>query len=274
MKKNKDKVVLITGASSGIGKSTAMLLAENNFNVYGTSRKVNDTDSYPYPMVVMDVRDDVSVQDAISSIIDKEKRIDVLINNAGMGVAGFIENSTIQHAKEQFETNFFGVFRVCKAVLPHMQKRSIGKIINISSLGGLFGLPLQGLYSASKFAVEGFTQSLRMELIGSGIRVISVNPGDVKTHFTHNRIKTDEASSTIDTNSNSKKVLSVIENDEMNGLNPDRVAKLIHRIINKKRPRARYLVGKFPQPLVPLCKKLLPAHTFEKLISSYYGVNK
>lgn len=274
MRKNNNKVVLVTGASSGIGEAIALLLANNNYTVYGTSRNATSPDAYPFNMLVMDVRDDNSVKNAIESLISKENKLDVLINNAGIGVAGYIEDCSIQIAKEQFETNFFGVFRVCKAVLPIMREMNCGLIININSLGGLFGLPLQGLYSASKFALEGFTQSLRMELMGTSIKIVSVNPGDISTPFTQNRIKVNLNKLKESSSSSFKKGIGVIESDEKNGLEPKKVAKLIYKIIQTKRPKTRYLVGRFPQVVIPFIKTILPVSLFEKMISVHYHINK
>ena len=185
---NSDRIILITGASSGIGKSCAEYLSKKGFIVFGTSRNA----SFPpkdiggkYPiMIKMDINDDDSIKNAIEYIIKEFGRIDVLINNAGYGIGGAIEDYTIEKVKEQFETNFFGQLRVCNSILPIMRNQQSGLIINISSIGGLLGLPFQGLYSATKFAIEGMTEALRMEVKEFGIKVVLVEPGDFKTSFT------------------------------------------------------------------------------------------
>ena len=192
MGSNVQKVVLITGTSSGIGKAAAELLSKNNYKVYGTSRKVIKSDIFE--MIQMDVTDDNSVSKAINYIVEKEGKIDILINNAGIGIAGPIEDTFIEEVRQQFETNFIGVVRTCQNVLPIMRENNGGLIINVASMAGQIGLPYQGLYSASKFAIEGFSEALRLEVLQFGIDVIVVEPGDIATSFTKNRwIKTDFA---------------------------------------------------------------------------------
>ena len=205
------KVILITGASSGIGKASAEYLVQQNHIVFGTSRYPG---SYPkpndYTIFQMDVTDADSIQAAINQIIDNNGRIDVLINNAGFGIAGAIEHTSISKAKEQFETNFFGTVRLIKSILPIMHKQDSGLIINISSIGGLIGLPYQGMYSASKFAIEGLTESLYKELRSSNIKIVLVEPGDFKTSFTEKRgISKNAIQSDVFQNT-----LNIIENDE------------------------------------------------------------
>jgi NAD(P)-dependent dehydrogenase (short-subunit alcohol dehydrogenase family) len=183
------KVVLITGASSGIGAACAQLLAQRGFNVYGSSR---DPDFRPanFRPLQMDVCDDQSVERAVARVIAEAGSIDAVVNNAGCGLAGAVEDTTTPEAMHQMDVNFMGAFRVTRAVLPGMRQRRSGVIVNVSSLGGLFGLPFQSFYSASKFALEGFTESLRHEVGGYGIRVVLVEPGDVKTGFTASRVLT------------------------------------------------------------------------------------
>jgi short-subunit dehydrogenase len=170
------KVILITGSSSGIGKASAEYLAQQGHIVFGTSRYPG---SYPKP----DSYTVDSIQTAVDQIVEDKGRIDVLINNAGFGIAGAMENTSIGKAKEQFETNFFGTVRLIKSVLPIMRKQDSGLIINISSIGGLIGLPYQSMYSASKFAIEGLTESLYKELRSSNIKIVLVEPGDFKTRM-------------------------------------------------------------------------------------------
>ena len=170
-------MVLVTGASSGIGLACADLLARRGFRVYGASRTATEPER-AFPSLRMDVDDDVSVAEGVARVLEREGRIDAAVNCAGFGIAG---------AKRQFETNFFGVLRVCRAVLPAMRERRAGTIVNVSSIAGLVPLPFQGFYSASKFALEGMSEALRMEVRPFGIRVVLVEPGDCRTHFTANR---------------------------------------------------------------------------------------
>ncbi|MFO7840561.1 MAG: SDR family oxidoreductase, partial [Fidelibacterota bacterium] len=220
-KQPEKQVVLITGASSGIGKCTAEHLSRKGYKVYGTSRRPG---SYPEPehffLMKADVRDELSVKMAVEEIIEKEQRIDILINNAGYGVGGAIENMDPEMVKAQFDTNFFGAFSVLHHVLPHMMKRGSGLIINMSSIGGLIGLPYQGVYSASKFALEGLTESLYKELLSSGIHVVLIEPGDFRTGFTASRelIVSKEGTDRFE---ESRKV---IEKDEQSGRPPEKIA--------------------------------------------------
>jgi len=267
---DKSKVILITGASSGIGKASAEHLAENGHIIYGTSRYPG---SYPNPsnftMLQMDVTDNETISNSIEYIIDKESRIDVLINNAGMGIAGDLEHTSIGKAKDQFETNFFGPLRLIKSVLPIMRKQNSGMIINISSIGGLIGLPYQNIYSSTKFAIEGLTESLYKELRSANIKVVLVEPGDFKTEFTQRR-NIDKISAKSE---KFNKVIEVIENDENNGQNPILIGNLLIKIINKSNPRLRYTVGAFDQKLAALLKRILPNRLFDWIIMKHYKVN-
>ena len=179
------RVVLITGASSGIGRCCAELLAARGCKVYGASRRpVAIAGVEP---LAMDVTDDGSVLRAVAAVMDREGRVDVLVNNAGIAIAGALEDCCIADAKEQFDVNLFGALRVCRAVLPAMRRQRSGYIINIGSIGGLIAIPFQGLYSASKFALEGLSESLRLEVRDFGIQVVLIEPGDHRTALTCNR---------------------------------------------------------------------------------------
>jgi len=264
---NDPKIILITGASSGIGKATAVYLAQKGHIIYGTSRYPG---SYPkpnsYTMLQMDVTDNESIQYAVNQIISDRNKIDVLINNAGFGIAGAMEDTSIGKAKEQFETNFFGTVRLIKSVLPIMHKQDSGLIINISSIGGLIGLPFQSMYSASKFAIEGLTESLYMELHSSNIKITMIEPGDFKTGFTEKR----EISKNANQSDAFQNTLNIIENDENSGQNPELIGKLLNQIINKSNPRLRYTVGAFDQKLAVILKRLLPNCFFDWIIMKHY----
>src|SRR6201999_1081311 len=170
------KVILVTGASSGIGLACATALHEKGHIVYGSSRDLKRMKSVPFKAIELDVTDDASVNAAIDKIIKAEGKIDVLVNNAGNGVTGPAYAMPVESAKQQFEVNFFGVIRVSSTVLPHMIAAGKGLVVNISSLAGLFGLPYQAMYSASKYAIEGYSQSLRMELKNTGVKITLINP--------------------------------------------------------------------------------------------------
>jgi len=262
-------MVLITGASSGIGKAIAEHLAELGHKVYGTSRYPG---SYPAPtnfeLITLDVTDGDSVSSAVEYVLQKEKCIDILINNAGMGISGDLEHTSIEKDKEQVETLFMGSLRMIKKVLPTMRKQDSGMIINISSIGGLIGLPYQNMYSAAKFAIEGLSESLYKELRSTNIKVVLVEPGDFKTNFTARR----EVDKTSIKSDKFQRVIEQIEQDENNGQNPIMVAKSVAKIINKPNPRLRYVVGAFDQKLAALLKRILPNRLFDWIIMKHYKV--
>src|SRR6202012_281618 len=218
------KVILVTGASSGLGLATANALAAAGHIVYGASRSIKNAAGTSFKTLQMDVTDDASVNAAVSQILTDEGRIDVLVNNAGNGITGPLYAMPVEEAKKQFEVNFFGVVRVSSAVLPGMIERKQGMVINIGSLAGLFGLPYQGLYSASKFAIEGYSESLRMELQYTGVKVVVITPGYLKTDFTASRervpfpLKNEQLSKEYDA------AVAAMEKDESIGADPGKLA--------------------------------------------------
>lgn len=264
------KIVLITGTSSGFGRATAERLAAAGMRVYGTRRRPDRSDG-AYATVAMDVDDDASVEAAVAEVIGREGRIDVAVNNAGIGVAGSIEDTTIAEAKRQIETNFFGVVRVVRAVLPHMRAVGRGKIINVSSIGGLVSLPFQSFYSASKFGVEALTEALRHEVRPFGIKVCCIEPGDFKTEMTAKRI----FAAAADSQAYGAALRHAVERyarDEENGADPRDFAALVENIIATAEPKARYLVGAADQKAAALLKRLLPYAAFERLFRTIYGL--
>ena len=270
IKKNNSKVVLITGTSSGIGRATASYLSELGFKVYGTVRDTKD--SYNFDTIKMDVTDDSSVKNGIKEIIDKEGRIDVLINNAGIGIAGAIEDTSIDEIHRQFDTNFFGLIRVCQNVLPIMREQGCGLIINIASMAGQIGLPYQGIYSASKFAIEGLSEALRLEVKQFGIDVVLIEPGDIATSFTKNRALIKRHKNKTSYSEGFAKTLEVIEKDESSGLPPEKIAKKIFKIITSRHRRFRYTPGAVEQQIVFFLKKLLPYSVFSLILTSHYKI--
>ncbi|MDQ1296662.1 MAG: hypothetical protein QG611_640, partial [Bacteroidota bacterium] len=181
-----NKVILITGVSSGFGKETSELLANAGHIVYGTVRKETGYQG-PVSILKMDLLDQVSIKETVAYVIGKEGKIDVLINNAGMHTGGPVETSPLKNIKIQMDTNFLGTVILTQEVLPHMRKQGGGTIINFSSIGGLMGLPMQGFYSAAKFAMEGFSEALRMEVKQFNIKVVLIKPGDFHTSNSANR---------------------------------------------------------------------------------------
>ena len=178
-----EKITLVTGASTGIGRATAALLARRGYRVFGTSRKPQESPGPYFRMLVLDVRSDESVRACVEQVLAEAGRIDLLVNNAGYAHVDPLEETSLAEARAVFETNFFGLVRVTNAVLPSMRGRRQGRIINLSSIAGLAGVPGEGFYSATKFAVEGYSEALRYEVEPLGIRVILVEPGLFKTAF-------------------------------------------------------------------------------------------
>jgi len=219
----------------------------------------------------MDVDDDESVASVVRQILAEAGRVDVVVNNAGFGIAGAIEDTSMAEARAQLETNFFGAVRVIREVLPHMRSQGSGLIVNVASIGGLIALPFQGLYSASKFALEGLSEALRMEVQPFGIRVALLEPADCRTGFTAARRMTAASASgaylQVFTRS-----LDVIEADEAHGAHPRIVARKLEKVIESRSPRLRYMVGAPGERLAAMLKRLLPYRLFEPIITSHYKV--
>ena len=263
-------IILITGVSSGFGRAMAQQLSGEGHQVYGTVRR--DVPELPgVHYLRADVRDTSSVQAAVSAVLAAEGRIDVLINNAGMGIGGPAEFAPEADVQLQMDTNFMGQVRFTQAVLPAMRKQESGKILCFSSIGGVMGLPFQGFYSASKFAVEGFCEALQIEVRRHGIQVILIEPGDFSTGFTAARIKrfSDEAVAAYPCLQRS---VDSFEKDEQTGLKPDYLARKVSKILRKKRPKFRYVIATFIQKLSIPLKRILPARTFVKVLSLFYNV--
>ena len=277
---NNHRAVLVTGASSGIGKCCAEYLAQQGCRVYGTSRRIESTNSERQPpntnlfqMIQMDVTDEASVKNGIASIIARESRIDVVVNNAGFAIIGSLEDTTIEEAKSQLETNFFGSLRVCHAVLPVMRRQRSGYIVSVSSIGGIIGLPFQSAYSASKFALEGAMEALRIELRPFGIHVVLIEPGDFKTEITTQRQKAEKSTGSSAYYSTFQKVLRIVESGERKAPTPEPIAILLNKIIHMNSPRLRYTAGTFSQRIAVPLKKILPSRLFESLVSGSFQAN-
>lgn len=261
-------VVFITGISSGFGLETARLLSQEGHVVYGTVRREVE----PLPNVhyiKVDVRDCEAVMQAVAEIVEKEGHVDVLVNNAGMGIGGPLEFATEEEIRLQMDTNFMGLVHCVEAVLPHMRQQGRGKIIALSSIGGLMGLPFQGFYSASKFAIEGYCEALRLETQSFGIQLVVIRPGDFATGFTGRRKKVaDEAA--LEAYPIYKTAIEKVEHDENGGLKPVVLARKISQVVERKNPRNGYVVASFEQKLSVLLKRILPAKWFARILGSYY----
>ena len=265
------QVILITGASSGFGKITAQMLSEQGHIVYGTSRKPSE-DMNQVKMLVVDVTNSFSVCQAVERILLEQGRIDVLINNAGIGIGGALELATEEEVNIQMNTNFFGVVNTCKAVLSSMRKARKGKIINISSIGGVMGIPYQGFYSASKFAVEGYSEALALEVYPFHIKVCVVEPGDFNTGFTDNRNISEQTRLDADYGESFLKSLEIIEKEERNGCHPRKLGAAICEIVERTNPPFRTKVGPWIQVLFAKSKKWLPDAVMQCALRIFYAI--
>ena len=264
-----NKVVLITGGSSGIGKSIGEFLHQKGFVVYGTSRNPEKISNSIFPLVALDVRDKQSIVNCVAEVIQKAGRLDVVINNAGVGITGPIEEIPTEEIKNNFETNLFGPIEVMKAVLPQMRLQQSGLIINVTSIAGYMGLPFRGVYSASKGALELITEALRMEVKSFGIHITNVAPGDFATNIAAGRyhapvIKGSAYEMTYG------KSLKEMDNHVDNGSNPNEMALAIFAIIQNENPKIHYKVGAFMQKFSIVLKRILPDKMYERMLMNHY----
>lgn len=263
------KVVLITGGSSGIGKSVGEFLSEKGFIVYGTSRSPEKYKQSKFPILALDVKDEATISETVNTIIDKEGKLDVVINNAGAGITGPIEETPNAEIKNNFDTNFFGPINVIKAVLPQMRKQHAGLIINITSIAGYMGLPYRGVYSASKGALELLTEAFRMEIKDFNIKMTNIAPGDFATNIAAGRYH----APLLDDSPYKKPygdTLDLMNTHVDNGSDPDMMAKSVYRIINTPNPKGHYKVGEFMQKFSIVLKRILPDKVYEKLLMKHY----
>ena len=262
------QVIVITGASSGFGLATAEMLAAKGHIVYGLCRREAQHATIRYRQC--DVRNREHIVAVVENIIKEEGRIDVLVNNAGMGIGGALELATPEEIDLQMGTNFMGCVNMCQAVLPHMRRARNGKIINLSSIGGLMGLPYQGFYSASKFAIEGFTEALSAEVRGFGIRVCMVEPGDFATGFTGSRRNSQTTLDDPDYGPIFRNSLAIIEKEENGGLKPEVLASRIVKLVEKKNPPLRNVVANLEQWLSTVLKRIVPGNCMVAILRDYY----
>lgn len=265
------QVVLITGISSGIGQATARLLAPLDFSIFGTGRNLSGVEAIPGVEVLsLDVRSEESVNTCVDTVLKRAGRLDILINNAGYGLTGVVEEVTMEEAKAQFETNFFGVVRMVKRVLPIMRRQGSGQIINVSSGLGLAALAFTGFYSSSKFALEGYTEALRHEVKPFQIKVSLVEPGFVYTQFRNNIQYAGDPISDYDPWR--QRASEAVQKHREKGIEPARVAECILRIIESKSPRLRNIIGKEVARTF-LMRRLLPESLFERGARRYLNLD-
>jgi len=259
------KVVLVTGASSGIGLSIANNLHfQKKYIVYGTSRKINNSSNFSFNLIKLDVTKKSSIQRCISDILKKESKIDVLINNAGVGITGPLEEIPTSEINNHLQTNVIGPILLIKEVLPSMRSSKNGVIINVTSIAGEIATPFRSVYSGGKAALDIISETLAMELRSFGIDVVSIAPGDFKTNISKRRFH----SPVIDKSEYKSYAASL---KKMNlgvnkGSDPEKIAKLVSNILLKRRPRIRYKVGSFIEINGIILKRILPQRIYEKLI--------
>ncbi|TXD60923.1 SDR family oxidoreductase [Polaribacter sp. IC066] len=263
------KVILVTGASSGIGKAIATFLQAKGYRVFGTSRNPKNVEDFSFEIVALNVLKVPTIEQAVAYIIQKEGKLDVLVNNAGMGITGPIEDTPTDEMRKVFDTNLFGAIDVMKAVLPQMRKQKSGTIINVTSIAGYMGLPFRGLYSASKGALELVTESISMEVKGFGINVVNVAPGDFATNIAAGRyhtpvFKESAYKETYEAN------LKLMNAHVQGGMNPIEMAKTVHKIIETNSPKIHYKVGGFMEKFSIVLKRILPDTLYQKLLMNHY----
>ncbi len=275
------QTVLITGSNSGIGLATALYLARRGYTVWATMRNVEksgelraiaESEKLPIEIAQLDVCDDASVKSAVERVLQKSRRIDVLVNNAGYGLRGAVEEVSLDEWKRQFETNFFGVIRVTQAVLPQMRAQRSGAIVNISSVLGRMAIPFSGPYTASKFALEGLTETLRYELAPFNIRVVLIEPGFIATNFQQNAQLAQGAQSENSPYTVFKKASGRrVQRNIYRAAPPEKVAETIYRAITHSAPKLRYPVGRDARLVLPL-RRFLPAGLFERMLTKQLGL--
>ncbi len=271
-KERRPLVILITGASSGLGNECANLLSTFGHIVYGSSRNKYSHANNNISMLEIDVTNTESIALAVSRIINEQGRIDVLINNAGVGTSGALELSTQEEYELTFNTNVLGTINMCQQVVPHMRKQRSGRIINISSIAGIIGIPFQGLYSASKFAIEGLSETYALELKPFGIDVCLVEPGDFNTNFTKNRLSSLSTTNNNDYSLMFYECMKIIIHSEENGEDPQFFAKKILKLVNSKHPKFRTIIGPFSQVFPIKLLKFIPQKFAQKTLSNMYAL--
>jgi short-subunit dehydrogenase len=259
----KNRIVFITGVSSGIGREIAQLLAERGARVFGTVRDSKSANTIPgVEMVRMDVTEDASVNEAVQSVVQKVGPVQILVNNAGYSLMGSLEETSLDEARQQFETNFFGVLRVTSAVLPMMRQASYGRIVNISSVVGFIPAPYMGIYTASKHAVEGYTETLDHEVREFGVRAVLVEPALTKSKLSHN--ERTAGTSIKEYAVQRQRVKELVQKGTSHGDEPRLVAEAVWKAVTVKSPRLRYPVGK--GVLLSRLRRFVPAGVFDRAI--------
>ena len=265
------RVALVTGASSGIGRATADRLVEAGWRVFGASRTAPARPG-PFTVLTVDVRQDSSAQECVRRVLQDAGRVDALVNCAGVAVAGPAEEMLPEEVLDQVQTNLLGTMRMCRAVLAAMRRQSSGLIINVGSLAGLMGVPFQSAYSASKAGLEGYSESLQVEVRRFGIRVVVVDPGDIDTEITLHRSTTRGLSAESPYRQDFERALRAQAESEKHGWRVDRMARVIVRIASSRRPRFRYTAGPRIERLGPVLRPLIPNRLFHRILAGFHGM--
>jgi len=265
------KVVLVTGASAGIGRACAERLRDAGWVVVGASRRASAPDGVAG--MAMDVDDDDAVRQGVAQVLERHGRVDAVVAGAGWGLAGAVEDTPVDEAKAQLETNFWGAVRVVQAALPAMRAQGGGRIVFIGSIGGVVAIPFQGFYSASKFALEGLAEAMAYEVAPFGVRVTVVEPGNVRTDFTAARRMASGAQSDDAYRPALDRAVGVMERDEANGVPAGAVAAIVGKVLTARTPPLRVSVGKAGERVGILAKRVLPFRLFAAAAKSSLGVD-
>ncbi|MCV6629266.1 MAG: SDR family oxidoreductase [Flavobacteriaceae bacterium] len=264
------KVVLITGGSSGIGLAIGKYLLNKNFRVYGTSRNPDRLPDFKdFTLLPLDVTKPESAKDVLTHLMQLEGKIDVLINNAGIGITGAIEETPNEEMEQAFQTNFYGPINMMKAVLPIMRNQQSGYIINVTSIAGYMGSPYRGVYSATKGALQLITEAVRIETKKFGVKICTLAPGDFATNIAQGRYHTPVLKGSP-YQKEYQQILHSIDRDVDAGGDPIAVGKIVYKILKTKKPKPHYSVGAFMQRFSIVLKRLLPNKVYEKLLTKHY----
>jgi NAD(P)-dependent dehydrogenase (short-subunit alcohol dehydrogenase family) len=266
-----NKIALVTGVSSGIGRAIANLLAAREFRVFGTTRKPAEADGRAanFEIIPLDVRDEESVHRAVRTVLDKAGQIDALVNNAGYALIGALEETSVEEAKQLFDTNLFGILRTSQAVLPVMREQQHGRILNVGSVVGLVPAPYQGIYSASKHALEGLSESLDHETRQFGVRVSVIEPGFVRTNIAQNTQQTQGRLAVYD--GERDRVREAVRGNVASGADPNTVAVTVLEALQDRSPRQHYLVGREAR-LSTWLRKFVPETLFDRGLRKQFGL--
>ncbi|MGI9409600.1 MAG: SDR family oxidoreductase [Hyphomicrobiaceae bacterium] len=262
-------VVLVTGSSSGIGQACAARLHGHGWSVFG-GRRTTSNKQYDWPSVRLDVTDEDTIRQAIARVTDGRGRLDALVHCAGISVAGAIEDVTVEEAKRQFETNYFGTVRILRHVLPGMRAQRSGRIVVIGSIGGMIGMPYIGHYSASKFALDGLVQALRLETAQIGIQAAIVHPGDIRTQISANQIEGENTGSGSAYHSAFRRTVDIYDKNVREAREPDAIARVVKRVLERRRMPARIVAGTTIENAGVGLKATLPSRWFEAILQSSY----